>query len=255
MDRSFLSDPAVIAASRDFVCVRLMSYENKDEMAFLKTFGAGKSGEAENTVFCFLAADGKTLLTKATREPRGTPAQLVQTMTRIVKDIPKKQDDHRPELPAVANLRLALNVAACDRQPLIVLQADDPTLRAKLSAAMADLAWSDEYIGKFVYVVADTRKDLDPIDGATKESAVFIVNPDTFGLKGKVLHQIDGNASARKLADALKTGLARFQRDERSFWQHVKQGQQQGVFWETMTPVTDPMELRAREKGRKKAAP
>ena len=30
MDRNFLSDEYVVAASRDFVCIRLVTYENKD---------------------------------------------------------------------------------------------------------------------------------------------------------------------------------------------------------------------------------
>src|ERR1019366_3502566 len=98
MDRSFLSDPAVIAASRDFVCVRLMSYENKDEAAFLKSFGASKSGELENTVYCILASDGKRTLIKATRGPRGEPARLAVTMIGIAKDFPgKKVDGRQPE--------------------------------------------------------------------------------------------------------------------------------------------------------------
>ena len=50
----------------------LMSYESKEEAALLKSFGAGKSGEAENTLFCILGPDGKRLI-KATREPRARP--------------------------------------------------------------------------------------------------------------------------------------------------------------------------------------
>ena len=42
MDRSFLSRPEVIAASEAFVCVRLTSYENADEMAFLKDMFVGR---------------------------------------------------------------------------------------------------------------------------------------------------------------------------------------------------------------------
>jgi hypothetical protein len=250
MDRSFLSDPAVIAASREFVCVRLMSYENKEEMAYLKSIGAGKSGEAENTVLAMLAPDGNRLLTRASRGPRGEAGQLAETMTRLAKDFTPRQDGkHRPELPLVANLRLAINVAACDHQPLVVIQRANDQL-----AAPSDLAWSPEFIGRFVYVLVKDRKELGLLDGAMPEATVFVVDPDTYGLKGKVLHQIDGELSARRLTQALTTGLAKFQRRMPNFWQHVKQGQSQGVFWETQTPVTDPMELRAREKGRKKPA-
>jgi hypothetical protein len=249
MDRSFLSDPSVIAASRGFVCVRLMSYENKDEAALLKKIGASKSGEAENTVFCILAPDGKRMLLDATREPHGTVARLTETMTRIAKEYSGKAE--LKALPLIANPRLAVNVAACDHQPLVIIHAKDDANRRKLHDALKPIAWSSEFIGKFIYVDAASRKEFDFVEKVAADSAVIVVLPDTFGLNGKVLHEIAADASPRELAETLKTGLARFQRQERNFWQHVKLGQQKGVFWETQTPVTDPMELRAREKNRK----
>jgi hypothetical protein len=252
MDRSFLSHAAVIAASRDFVCVRLLSYENKDEMAFLKTFGAGKSGEVENTVFCFLTPDGKKLLSRASRGPRGTAQQLSDTMNAIAKDF-SVDKNKRLDLPVVANARLALNVAACDRQPLVVIQINDAGKRERLSAELAQLAWRPEFIGRFVFAVAEDRKELGFLSGAAPEAAVIIIEPDKYGMKGKTLASTVADASPTKLASTLKTALDRWQQPERNFWQHVKDGQKQSVFWETVTPVTDPMELRAREKGRKKS--
>ncbi len=252
MDRSFLSAPAVVEASRAFVCVRLMTYENKEEMAFLKTFGAGRSGEVENTVFCFLAPDGKRLLTKATREPRSSVQQLTDSMARIAKEFPGKQIDG--ELPLVANLRLAVNVAACDRQPLIVIRSDDAAARKKLENALAALAWSPEFIGQFVFVSIGAGNGTEWIEGALPGSSVIVALLDRYGLKGKTLQQIDGDASPRRLAETLRKSLAGVQKLERNFKQHVMEGHRQGVFWETLTPVTDPMELRAREKGKKKGA-
>ena len=38
MDRSYLSDPDVVSASRDFVCVRLVTFEDAEEMALLALF-------------------------------------------------------------------------------------------------------------------------------------------------------------------------------------------------------------------------
>ena len=37
MDKSFLSQSEVIAASRKFVCIRLATYENAEEAKFLKS--------------------------------------------------------------------------------------------------------------------------------------------------------------------------------------------------------------------------
>ena len=47
MDRSYLSDPAVVAASRSFVCVRLLTYENAREAELLRGIFRGRSGELE----------------------------------------------------------------------------------------------------------------------------------------------------------------------------------------------------------------
>src|SRR3954470_13326397 len=69
MDRSFLSRPDVIAASREFVCVRLATYEDPTEARFVKGLVRTDSGELENTAFCLLAPDGKT---KLSRSARGT---------------------------------------------------------------------------------------------------------------------------------------------------------------------------------------
>ena len=56
MDRSFLSQPEVIAVSRRLICVRLTTYENKEEGEFLKTLTRTRSGDLENTVLAVLAA-------------------------------------------------------------------------------------------------------------------------------------------------------------------------------------------------------
>ena len=66
MDRSFLSRPDVIAASREFVCVRLATYEDPLEARFVKGLVRTGSGELENTAFCLLS-DGKTKLSRAAR--------------------------------------------------------------------------------------------------------------------------------------------------------------------------------------------
>ncbi len=59
MDRSFLADADVIAASRMFVCIRPATYEDAGEADFLKKIFVGRSGELDNTVFVLLAPDGE----------------------------------------------------------------------------------------------------------------------------------------------------------------------------------------------------
>src|SRR5258708_38009543 len=86
MDRSFLSQPEVIAASRQFVCVRLATYEDPLEAKFTQALVRTRSGEVENTAFCLLAPDGKK---KLSRSARGTEqgyadaAEMAADMKRV----------------------------------------------------------------------------------------------------------------------------------------------------------------------------
>ena len=49
MDRSYLSHAGVIAASREFVCIRPLTYENAAEAPYLESLFRGRSGNLENT--------------------------------------------------------------------------------------------------------------------------------------------------------------------------------------------------------------
>lgn len=255
MDRSFLSRPEVIAASRKFVCVRLTTYENEDEGKFLTAFKVTRSGDLENTVFTVLSPDGKRQLARASRSARqtfGDSERMAATMERIAGEFETKQTakGKLPELPRVASVRLAVNVAACDNQPLVVLFAKDEKARHKLEKRLAALAWSDRFMGQFIFASTSEAKDLALIEGSKAEEGVLVVQSERFGTKGKVLKQAALDATEAELTKCLKDGAGAFQRDDKTFQTHVRTGQQKGVFWETLLPVTDPMELRARERGR-----
>ena len=116
---------------------------------------------------------------------------------------------------------------------------------------LGPLAWVSRFLGRFVYVVSAEAGELAPIEGNRAKAGVLVVQPDRFGLKGKVLSQVGAAATREQLAKCLEQGAALHRRAEKSFRNHVREGQQQGVFWETVIPVTDPMEQRARERGRR----
>jgi hypothetical protein len=251
MDRSFLSHSDVIAASRKFVCVRLMTYENQEEANFLKSLWVGRSGDLENTLFTILAPDGKRPLVRPARSPQRafTDAEkMAEAMDRIAGEHEPRNVTERETspLPLVANVKLALNVAACDGRPLLLLHAEDGASRKALEAKLATLAWSDAFIGRFVYVGSSSSKDLDVIQGARE--GVSVVAPDVYGRNGKVLRQLESDLSATRLATELSDVLVRYERREKDFGEHVRQGRIDGVFWETVIPVTDPWEKKARER-------
>jgi hypothetical protein len=253
MDRSFLSRLDVIAASRAFVCVRLTTYEDKEEGDFLKSFRVTRSGEVENTVFTILSPDGKRQLARASRSANhtfGNAARMAETMKRISGEFAAKNAGAPPELPKVANVRLAVDVAACDNQPLVLVFSPDAAARKKLEERLAALAWGEQFLGRFVYASASAVKELAEIEGAKAEAGVLVIQSDKFGLKGKVLAQVSATASAEELVRCLQEWVKLHQRQEKTFGEHVREGHRKGVFWDTVIPVTDPMEARARERGR-----
>ncbi len=253
MDRSFLSRPEVIEASRAFVCIRLTTYENKEEGEMLKAMCRTGSGELENTVFAILAPDGKRQLLRATRSVRhdfSDASAMAQSMSRIARQVNAKPADGVPTLPAVANVRLAIDVAACDNLPLVVLTADSEKRLQSLQERVSRLAWSDEFMGRFTYAVASGEKDLAAISGIDVGSSLLVVQSDRFGLKGQVVSQLTSASSDEELARCLREGAARFKKENKTFQLHVRDGKQKGILWETAIPVTDPMELRARTQGR-----
>jgi hypothetical protein len=86
------------------------------------------------------------------------------------------------------------------------------------------------------------------LEGISPKPGLFAIQPDQFGLKGKVLKHISADASEKQLRAMLRDSLASHQRIAKTFRTHIEEGRRQGVFWETKIPVTDPMELRARQR-------
>jgi hypothetical protein len=248
MDRSFLSQPEVIDASRQFVCVRLTTYEDEGEAKFLKSLVRTGSGQVENSSFAILDADGKTKLVGGGRgmnQVYRDAKDMADGMAKLlVKSTPKGEP---ASLPLVPTVRLALPVAASDGQPLVVVRGRDQKARAEAEKELAKLAWGDEFVGRFVFAVdADAAAAFDGLKG---NPAVVVVQPDTFGQKAKVLAQA---GTTGEIAAALRTGLKGFVKDDKETRSHLSDGHKQGVFWETKTPVTDPMEAAARERAKKK---
>ena len=255
MDRSFLSRSEVVAVSRQFVCVRLATYEDKGEGDYLKAFQVTRSGQLENTVFTILSPDGKKQLARASRSAFSDfddAADMAAMMQRVAGENPteKPAAGEGPELPTVANVRLAVNVAACDNQPLVVVFAGEENLRRGLAERLAPLAWGDPFIGRFVYATTGEAKELAKIKGVKVKAGVLVVQPDRFGLEGKVLAQYDASTGDAELVKCLTQGMALHKPEDKTFGSHVRAGQQQGVFWDTVISVTDPMEQAARERGR-----
>jgi hypothetical protein len=262
MDRSFLSQPEVVAASRGFVCIRTLTYENAEEREFMRALLVGRSGEVENTTFCLLSPDGKRPLTRPVRGAqqvyRDGP-QMAEWMGRVVEMYRTEpangaKADPLPitALPVVAGVRLGLATASADNQPLVIGYAPDAARREGVTGRLARLAWQPRFIGRAVYALASTAADLSPVTGAGKDAEVCVVQPDAFGQKGTSLARLAlASADETRLAELLDRGLRLHRPRGTSMREHMWAGQLQGVFWDTALPVTDPQEAGARERTRR----
>src|SRR5262249_41720147 len=102
----------------------------------------------------------------------------------------------------------------------------------------------------FIYASADGAKALKGVPGG--KSGVTVVQPDKFGTDGKALVQVSVGSAEKQLVAALEKGLTLHKPENKTFRNHVREGHLEGGCWETPTPVTDPMEKAARERGRRK---
>ena len=257
MDRSFLSDKGIIRASRKFVCARLATYEDKEEAEYLSGIFRGRSGELENTVFCIMSPDGKDRLVRSGRSPGwsfpGSEDQAMRDMEKKMDEIAsrytvkKASRSSLPALPVLPNFRLALNVAACDNLPLVAAVASSKNSRAKLYKQLNELAWSEDFIGRFIYVSAGESSDLKKVKGIENKEGLFVIAPDTFGQEGKVLSQVKLGAGRKELADGLARAVALHRPEKKETRSHSAFGRILDVNWETQIPVTDPGAPRRRE--------
>jgi hypothetical protein len=260
MDRSFLSQPKVAAAAREFVCVRLATYENSTEASFLQKICPTWSGQVENTAFTILTPDGSKQLVRGSRSARDTfddADHMARTMTRIAGWYPKQKAPSTPavDLPTVTGVRLAIDVAACDNQPLVLFQRSPSGQGKALVDNLKALAWSDQFRGRFIYAEFADAGELSSVEGPKANAGIFVLQPDRFGQKATVIARVNADASAAAVAAGLQKGLSLHRPAKETFKDHIRDGHQQGAFWQTAIPVTDPMEQKARERGRDRRDP
>ena len=136
MDQSYWSQPLVVNATRDFVCIRLATYEDAKETEYLKKIFTGRSGQLENTVFALLDSDGRKRLSKSGRSPdfafwgrRDFAAKMIEIAEQRNLESKRYTDSH---LPVIKNVDLGLNVASCDGIQMIVVAAKDKKAVEKL---------------------------------------------------------------------------------------------------------------------------
>lgn len=259
MDGSILSKAKLLEASRDFVCARLVTYESDKEDEFLKKIGGSHQYEVANTTFVLLAPNGKTKLTRAGRAPRQTfrgddsgLSGLLSEMKRIAKKYPGNGKTIGEQTPYLVDVRRALNVAACDNQPLVVVSVADKTKLRKVEDAVAQLAWSPEFRGRYAFVQSDSVSELAKVKNLPKdidkENSVFVVQPGVYGLTGKVISASE-SIDKEDLQKTLQAGLKSFTKNPMSR-RELMAGVRKNIEWDAENPESRVEKERSRNRRR-----
>ena len=251
--RSYLIQPAVVAASRDFVCVRLLTYESKSEYTFMEQLLGVAPGTLPNTVFCILAPDGKTKLLRAGRGPPQAfsgARSMATGLQRIAARYPAIDSESRggQPLPLVRPVDLALNVAASDNRPLVITVGSDRRQLAEVHQKVQQLAWNAPFVGQFIYGSTTQRTALKPLAGAADQSVILLVEPGPFGVSGQVVAQLDHRASQEQIQAAFGKTLREFVPQQKQHNRHIELGYQLGIEWTTVVPESDRQSVRAKAR-------
>ena len=263
IDNGWLLKDEVVAASRDFVCIRLTSYESAEEAAFVTKL----QGNPVNTVFAILTPDALPALAmkglgRGPGELFADPADMVKQMGEVAAKyavgVAATKADGQPALPITLDARLGLAVASADLQPLALVIAPDEKTRAALEAKLAVLAWSNDLRGRFTYASTDSLGGLklnghgesksDTLKSGAFKSGVLLIEPDVFGVEGKIVSAIDANDVDKMLSDAMHAASAKHVRAAKSREQLKRLALANGIFFETGIPVSGKKEAEDRAK-------
>ena len=251
MDGSFLSHDQVVAASRGLICIRLATYEDKQEAEFLERIFVGRSGALENTVFAILDANGKKL-TRAGRGPHfafENAVAMAEQLTALSDNTQGHSLQHL-QLPTMKNVELALNVAACDGLPVAIVYASDPAAKEAMQKRLMAVAWDEPLAGQFVFATASQADELDAIAGVNVENSVLIVEPGPFGLTANVVAHYSQETTGFDIIRALTQWIGARKTQPKDYREHIRLGTNLGLDWATEVPVTDQQSNEAKKRFR-----
>ncbi|MEM6915746.1 MAG: hypothetical protein AAF491_04185 [Verrucomicrobiota bacterium] len=240
-----------IEASRDFVCVRLETFENKEHQAMVREI---LNGRFANTAFALFAPDGEEQLSRGGRGPKdiigasgrgpnaspGTPAEVAAAMKEIAGEYSPRGQSDEMVLQDFHTFRQALNVASGDQRLLLFVAAssgDHERIRETLRPIFAEEA----IIGRFHLDFGTAEPDAswsEKISGVKGKSGFVIIQAGQFGLEGKALAHLPLNTDAETLMTALLSSNATYADTEerKDYSQHVREGRQERIYFENEIP-------------------
>lgn len=145
---------------------------------------------------------------------------MAREMDRLALSFAQPKAESAAELPKVESVKLALNIAACEGLPVIVVTSD------KVERRLLGAARDRRNLGQAVYVR----------EASSQREGAWLLQPDKFGMKVLNSRELDPDISAEELANL----LAAYQSGPKDHRLHVLEGFRKGIRWETAVPVTDP---------------
>ena len=258
MDRSFLSNKQLIRISRDFVCIRTATYEDKQEAGFLKwAFLRSPAADLRNFGFCVLSPDGKRQLRRSLRGPNfvyENSAAMAADLKLITRQFSRKTTKGESDLavPRMKSVRLGINVASCDGLPSVVVFGKGKREVDQLNSKLSGVIWDEALAGKFVYASTTKFDDLKIVVGATMKTGILVIEPDVYGMSGRLIKMIGPSVSRQDLKRDLVDAADTFTRRSKNHGLHVRNGRRDGKTWKTEVAVPDRVRSRRRPAPRRR---
>ncbi|MGI9243109.1 MAG: hypothetical protein ACR2RV_20090 [Verrucomicrobiales bacterium] len=197
------SQKEFLEVSRNFVCVRLDTYENNEHQRMVADLLGGKE---RNTAFVALAPDGKTHLSEAGRSPRslGGKRGVLPGLRRIGDSYEPKAKVGNAVLQDLHSLKQALRTGAADQRLLVCLAmpAGSTIVEEKL---MREVFNDEDVRGRVHFDVLgeEDHETWTKVGEGTTEPGFYVVRPGTYGLTGKIIATIPLGSSAGELETAV----------------------------------------------------
>ena len=250
-----MSNKQLIKTSRDFVCIRTATYEDKREAGFLKwAFLRSPAADLRNFGFCILSPDGKRQLRRSLRGPNyvyENSAAMAADLELIARQFSRKTTKSESDraVPRMKSVRLGINVASCDGLPSVVVFGKGKREVDQMNLKLSGVIWDEALAGKFIYPSTTKFADLKIVLGATLKTGILVVEPDIYGTKGRLIKLIDASVSEQDLKRDLVDAADTFIRRSKTHGLHVRNGRRDGKTWKTEIPVPK------RTRVRKRSAP
>jgi len=253
-----LSSKQLIKTSRDFVCIRTATYEDKREAGFLKwAFLRSPTADLRNFGFCILSPDGKRKLRRSLRGPNyvyENSAAMAADLELISRQFSRKttKSESNRAVPRMKSVRLGINVASCDGLPSVVVFGKGTREVDQMNLKLSGVIWDEALAGKFIYASTTKFDDLKIVAGATMKTGILVVEPDVYGMKGRLIKMIDASVSKQDLKRNLVDAADTFIRRSKSHGLHVRNGRRDGKTWKTEVAVPERIRSRGRPAPRRR---